>query len=141
MGVTISGMTGRGSIRHNNRSFSAANIDRSRTGLNFAALPRGLLEVDGCRNPANHPPPEGRCPCRLRAAPRSSLPFSKGSRTASRNLNTPINRNLAASNTKPSNKAEEDNDSTSNTKISLHLLLIIAIFPFPCFRANRMYNE
>ena len=34
VGVTISGMTGRGSIRHNNRSFSAANIDRSRTGLN-----------------------------------------------------------------------------------------------------------
>ena len=28
MGVTISGMTGAGSIRHNNRSFSAANVDR-----------------------------------------------------------------------------------------------------------------
>ena len=27
MGVTISGMTGAGSIRHNNRSFSAANVD------------------------------------------------------------------------------------------------------------------
>ena len=27
-------MTGRGSIRHNNRSFSAANVDRSRSGQN-----------------------------------------------------------------------------------------------------------
>ena len=31
MGVTISGMTGAGSSRHNNRSFAAANVDRSRT--------------------------------------------------------------------------------------------------------------
>ena len=35
MGVTISGMTGAGSIRHNNRSFSAANVDRSRTEQNI----------------------------------------------------------------------------------------------------------
>ena len=34
IGTTISGMTGRGSIRHNNRSFTAANVDRSRTGQN-----------------------------------------------------------------------------------------------------------
>ena len=31
--------------------------------------------------------PEGRCPCRLRAAPRSSLPFAKGNRTATRKPN------------------------------------------------------
>ncbi len=34
MAVTISGMTGRGSIRHNNRTFSAANIDRRRPAQN-----------------------------------------------------------------------------------------------------------
>ena len=31
MGVKISGITGARSIRHNKRSFSAANVDRSRT--------------------------------------------------------------------------------------------------------------
>ena len=45
MGVTISGMTGRGSIRHNNRSFSAANIDRSRTELNVTFCQEDLKQV------------------------------------------------------------------------------------------------
>ena len=45
MGVTISGMTGRGSIRHNNRLFSAANIDRSRTGLNVTFCQEDLKQV------------------------------------------------------------------------------------------------
>ena len=45
MAVTISGMTGRGSIRHNNRSFSAANIDRSRTGLNVTFCQEDLKQV------------------------------------------------------------------------------------------------
>ena len=45
MGVTISGMTGRGSIRHNNRLFSAANIDRSRSGLNVTFCQEDLKEV------------------------------------------------------------------------------------------------
>ena len=34
MEVTIAGMTGKGSIRHNNRSFTAANVDKERTHLN-----------------------------------------------------------------------------------------------------------
>ena len=45
MGVTISGMTGRGSIRHNNRLFSAANIDRSRTGMNVTFCQEDLKQV------------------------------------------------------------------------------------------------
>lgn len=45
MGVTISGMTGRGSIRHNNRSFSAANIDKSRSGLNVTFCQEDLKQV------------------------------------------------------------------------------------------------
>ena len=45
MGVTISGMTGRGSIRHNNRAFSAANIDRSRTELNVTFCQEDLKQV------------------------------------------------------------------------------------------------
>lgn len=45
MGVTISGMTGRGSIRHNNRAFSAANIDRSRTELNVTFCREDLKQV------------------------------------------------------------------------------------------------
>ena len=45
VGVTISGMTGRGSIRHNNRAFSAANIDRSRTGLNVTFCQEDLKQV------------------------------------------------------------------------------------------------
>ena len=34
MEVTIAVMTGKGSIRHNNRSFTAANVDKERTHLN-----------------------------------------------------------------------------------------------------------
>ena len=45
MGVTISGMTGRGSIRHNNRTFSAANIDSSRTAQNVTFCREDLKQV------------------------------------------------------------------------------------------------
>ena len=45
MGVTISGMTGRGSIRHNNRTFSAAKIDRSRTAQNVTFCREDLKQV------------------------------------------------------------------------------------------------
>ena len=45
MAVTISGMTGRGSIRHNNRTFSAANIDRSRTAQNVTFCREDLKQV------------------------------------------------------------------------------------------------
>ena len=45
IGTTISGMTGRGSIRHNNRSFSAANIDRSRTEKNVTYCNDDLKQV------------------------------------------------------------------------------------------------
>ncbi len=45
MAVTISGMTGRGSIRHNNRTFSAANIDRSRTTQNVTFCREDLKQV------------------------------------------------------------------------------------------------
>ena len=45
MGVTISGMTGAGSIRHNNRSFSAANVDRSRTEQNINFCNEDLKQV------------------------------------------------------------------------------------------------
>ena len=45
IGSTISGMTGRGSIRHNNRSFSAANIDRSRTEQNVTYCNDDLKQV------------------------------------------------------------------------------------------------
>ena len=45
MAVTISGMTGQGSIRHNNRLFSAANIDQGRTGLNVTFCRENLKEV------------------------------------------------------------------------------------------------
>ena len=45
MGVTISGMTGAGSIRHNNRSFSAANVDRSRTEQNIVFCNEDLKQV------------------------------------------------------------------------------------------------
>ena len=48
IGTTISGMTGRGSIRHNNRSFSAANIDRSRTEQNVTYC-NDDLKVDATR--------------------------------------------------------------------------------------------
>lgn len=45
MGVTISGMTGQGSIRHNNRLFSATNIDKSRSGLNVTFCKEDLKQV------------------------------------------------------------------------------------------------
>lgn len=45
MAVTISGMTGQGSIRHNNRLFYAANIDQGRTGLNVTFCREDLKEV------------------------------------------------------------------------------------------------
>ena len=45
IGTTISGMTGRGSIRHNNRRFSAANIDRSRTEQNVTYCNDDLKQV------------------------------------------------------------------------------------------------
>ena len=45
MGDTISGMTGAGSIRHNNRSFSAANVDRSRTEQNIVFCNEDLKQV------------------------------------------------------------------------------------------------
>lgn len=38
-------MTGRGSIRHNNRSFSAANVDRSRSGQNVTFFNEDLKKV------------------------------------------------------------------------------------------------
>ena len=45
IGTTISGMTGRGSIRHNNRSFTAANVDRSRTEQNVTFCNEDLKQV------------------------------------------------------------------------------------------------
>ena len=45
IGTTISGMTGRGSIRHNNRSFSAANVDRSRSEQNVTFCNEDLKKV------------------------------------------------------------------------------------------------
>jgi hypothetical protein len=38
-------MTGRGSIRHNNRSFSAANVDRSRSWQNVTFCNEDLKKV------------------------------------------------------------------------------------------------
>ena len=38
-------MTGRGSIRHNNRSFSAANVDRSRSGQNVVFCNEDMKQV------------------------------------------------------------------------------------------------
>ena len=45
IGTTISGMMGPGSISHNNRSFSAANIDRSRTEQNVTYCNDDLKQV------------------------------------------------------------------------------------------------
>ncbi len=45
MGVTISGMMGRGSISHNNRLFFAASIDKSRTRLNVTFCQEDLKQV------------------------------------------------------------------------------------------------
>lgn len=43
--TTVSGMTGRGSIRHNNRNFSAANVDRSRSEQNAVFCNEDLKQV------------------------------------------------------------------------------------------------
>lgn len=45
MGVTIAGMTGHGSISHNNRSFIATNVDGSRTGQNVVFCQEDLKQV------------------------------------------------------------------------------------------------
>ena len=45
IGTTISGMTGRGSIRHNNRDFTAANVDRERSEQNIVFVNEDLKQV------------------------------------------------------------------------------------------------
>ena len=45
IGTTISGMMGRGSIRHNNREFTAANVDRNRSGQNIVFVNEDLNQV------------------------------------------------------------------------------------------------
>lgn len=45
IGVTISGMTGKGSIRHNNRSFTAKNVDRSREEQNIVFCNEPIKQV------------------------------------------------------------------------------------------------
>lgn len=45
IGTTISGMMGRGSIRHNNREFTAANVDRDRSGQNIVFVNEDLKRV------------------------------------------------------------------------------------------------
>jgi len=45
IGTTISGMMGRGSIRHNNREFTAANVDRNRSGQNIVFVNEDLKQV------------------------------------------------------------------------------------------------
>ena len=45
IGTTISGMTGRGSIRHNNREFTAANVDRERSAQNVVFVNENLKQV------------------------------------------------------------------------------------------------
>lgn len=45
IGTTISGMTGRGSIRHNNREFTAANVDRERSAQNIVFVNEDLKQV------------------------------------------------------------------------------------------------
>ena len=45
IGTTISGMTGRGSIRHNNREFTAANVDRERTAQNIVFVNEDLKQI------------------------------------------------------------------------------------------------
>lgn len=44
-GVAISGMIGKGSIRHNNRSFSAANVDPERSKYNVIFLQEDLKKL------------------------------------------------------------------------------------------------
>ena len=45
IGTTISGMMGRGSIRHNNREFTAANVDRDRSRQNIVFVNEDLKQV------------------------------------------------------------------------------------------------
>ena len=45
IGTTISGMTGRGRIRHNNREFTAANVDRERSAQNVVFVNENLKQV------------------------------------------------------------------------------------------------
>ena len=45
IGTSISGMTGRGSIRHNNRDFTAANVDRERSAQNIVFVNEDLKQV------------------------------------------------------------------------------------------------
>ena len=45
IGTTISGMTGRGSIRHNNRKFTATNVDRERSVQNVVFVNEDLKQV------------------------------------------------------------------------------------------------
>lgn len=45
IGTTISGMTGRGSIRHNNREFTAANVDRERSAQNIVFVNENLKQI------------------------------------------------------------------------------------------------
>ena len=45
IGTTISGMTGQGSIRHNNREFTAANVDRERSAQNVVFVNENLKQV------------------------------------------------------------------------------------------------
>ena len=45
MNVTISGMTGKGSIRHNNREFTAKNVDPSRSAQNIVFLQTDLQQL------------------------------------------------------------------------------------------------
>ena len=45
IGTTISGMMGKGSVRHNNRDFTAANVDRERSGQNIVFVNENLKQV------------------------------------------------------------------------------------------------
>ena len=45
IGTTISGMMGHGSIRHNNREFTAANVDRERSGQNIVFVNEDLKQT------------------------------------------------------------------------------------------------
>ncbi len=45
IGTTISGMMGHGSIRHNNREFTAANVDRERSGQNIVFVNENLKQT------------------------------------------------------------------------------------------------
>ena len=45
IGTTISGMMGHGSIRHNNREFTAANVDRERSEQNILFVNEDLKQT------------------------------------------------------------------------------------------------